>query len=224
MTGNYINPTFLKPMPPGDQDLLDAVKQEVAKTMNCVKVGIIQSFDAEKQEVTVKIAFQQVTSIQADGTRTLAEYPLLARVPVQFPAGGGFTLTFPVAPGDECIVLFNDRQLDNWLTSGGDLPPSMGRMHDISDGIAIVGLRNNSRALSGVSTDSAQLRSDDGGTVIEMAGGGVVNMIAPGGINMTTPQLTVSGDVVAAAGTISLVHHVHSGVQSGGSNTGEPVP
>jgi phage baseplate assembly protein gpV len=30
-----------------------------------------------------------------------------------------------------------------------------------------------------------------------------------------------SGDVIAQ--DVSLVHHVHSGVQSGGDNTGEPV-
>ncbi len=218
-----VEPTFKSPSPPSLVNLLDALRDQLKKEINCAKVGVIQSFDAALQEVTVKVAQQQVTSIKPDGTRTLAEYPLLLRVPVLFPSGGGFTLTFPISEGDECLVVFNDRQIDNWLTSGPGLPPSIGRVHDLSDGIAIVGLRSNPRALGSVSTNSVQLRSDSGTTIIEVAGAGVVNIVAPGGVNMITPLLTVSGDVIAGGETISLVHHVHGGVQSGGANTGEPV-
>lgn len=218
----FIEPTLEQPSKPTIPSLLAALQTQIFRDMNCVKIGVVQSFDAAKQEVTVKIAMQQVTSQKPDGTKMLAEYPLLLRVPVFFPSGGGFTLTFPIGEGDECIVLFNDRQIDNWLTQGGILPPTSNRTHDISDGIALVGIRSNPRALSSVSTNSVQLRSDDGGTVFEL-GGGVVNITAPGGVNINTPTLTVSGDVIAGSQTISLVHHLHSGVQSGGSNTGEPV-
>ncbi len=217
-----VEPTFRSPSPPNLMNLLDALRDQLKKEINCAKVGVIQSFDADLQEVTVKVAQQQVTSLKPDGTRTLAEYPLLLRVPVLFPAGGGFTLTFPIAAGDECLVVFNDRQIDNWLTSGSGLPPSIGRVHDLSDGIAIVGMRSNPRALEDVSTDSVQLRSDDGGTLVEVAGGGVVRVVAPTKVRMETPLLEVTGDVVA--GTISLQHHVHDGVMPGGGDTGEPVP
>jgi hypothetical protein len=216
-----VEPTFNNPSPPNLLKLLDSLREQVKKEINSARVGVIQSFDAAKQEVTVKIAQQQVTSIKPDGTRTLAEYPLLLRVPVVFPSGGGFTMTFPIDEGDECLVVFNDRQLDNWLTSGPGLPPSMGRVHDLSDGIAIVGLRSNPRALSSVSTNSVQLRSDSGSTLVEVAGGGVVRVVAPTKVRMETPLLEVTGDVVA--GTISLQHHIHDGVMPGGGNTGEPV-
>lgn len=153
--------------------LLDAQRRDIMKNLNAVKVGTVKSFDAAKQEVTVQIAQQQVTSIAPDGTKTLADYPLLLTVPVAFQGGGGFTATFPIAAGDECLLLFNDRELDNWLTSGPGLAPSTSRMHDLSDAIAIVGIRSNLRALGGVSTGAAQLRTDDGTTFVEVNSSGI---------------------------------------------------
>lgn len=187
--GNYINPTLQKVNPPSLTILLDAIKREVKKDINCVKIGVIQAFDPDTQEVTVMVAQQQVTSIAQTGARTLAAYPLLLRVPVQFPSGGGFTLTFPIAAGDECIILFNDRELDNWLINGPGFAPTSGRVHDLSDGIAIVGVRSNPRALSGVSTGSTQLRSDDGATYID---------VAPGKIQIVADEVVIHGNLKTA--------------------------
>ena len=75
-----IEPTARKPANPSLNDLLDALKREIFKDLNAVKVGEIQSFEAGgagvTASVTVKIAQQQVTAIKPDGTKTIAEYPL----------------------------------------------------------------------------------------------------------------------------------------------------
>ncbi|MGI8770932.1 MAG: Gp138 family membrane-puncturing spike protein [Acidobacteriaceae bacterium] len=34
--------------------------------------------------------------------------PILADVPIFLPSAGGFTLTMPIMPGDECEVVFSD--------------------------------------------------------------------------------------------------------------------
>ena len=167
-------------------------------------------------------------------------------MPVYYPSGGGFTLTFPIAAGDECIVLFNDRQIDNWLATGAGKPPIVGRAHDLSDGLALVGIRNNTRALTAVSTTTTQLRSDAGTTYVEIAGGGIVNVVAPTGMTITSPTVTITGiiavqnvnslsnpcsingtinatgDVVAQTGgtNISLTNHKHHGVTTGLGDTG----
>ncbi len=163
-----IVPTLQTVTPPSLTMLLDAHRRDITKNLNAVKVGVVEFFDAEKQEATIKIAQQQVTSIAPDGTKTLADYPLLLNVPVAFQGGGGFTATFPISAGDECLLLFNDRELDNWLTNGPGLAPTTGRVHDLSDAIAIVGIRSNPRALGSVSTGAAQLRTDDGSTFVEV--------------------------------------------------------
>jgi hypothetical protein len=243
----YFNPSFQQIIPPSLRDLLDGLKYEIFRDLNCARPGVIQSFNAALQEATVQIAIQQVVAISPTGVQTIQSYPVLASVPVYFPSGGGFTLTFPVSPGDECLVIFNDRQIDNWLTSGAGNAPSVPRLHDLSDGVALVGLRNNTRALGGVSTNTAQLRSDDGTTYVEVAGGGIVNVVAPTQINLNSPIVNIAGvinvqnensvtnsctingtiiatgDVQSDNGGHKLNTHLHSSVQSGDDDTGGPV-
>ncbi|MFW8450019.1 Gp138 family membrane-puncturing spike protein, partial [Klebsiella pneumoniae] len=67
------------------------------------------------------------------GAQVSVNLPLLVDVPVVFPRGGGCTLTFPVKPGDECLVIFADRCIDFWWQSGGIQEPVDERMHDLSD-------------------------------------------------------------------------------------------
>ena len=66
--------------------------------------GIVQSFDPAAMTVTVQPA---VTGRVTDetGKTSSVNMPLLPDVPWSF-RGGGFTLAFPIAAGDECLVVF----------------------------------------------------------------------------------------------------------------------
>lgn len=161
-------PTLQSAPPPDAQTVLEQLKQVIKKEINCARVAVIQEYDPSNNTVTAQIAQQQVTSTDPNGVRTIAAFPPLLVVPVVFPCGGGHTLTFPIAAGDECIIVFNDREMDNWFTSGAGLAPTTPRVHDLSDGFAIVGVRNSTRSLSNISTDSVQLRSDNGNTFVEI--------------------------------------------------------
>lgn len=166
--------TALKQIPAPDLTaVLEETKADLRYNFNSSNIGIIESFDASDQTASIRIAIKQVQNVAPDGTRFFVEYPLLKKCPVMFPSGGGFTLTFPVNAGDECIVLFNDRELDNWFLNGGVQAPVSARSHDISDAIAIVGIRSNPRKLSGVSTTATQLRADDGTSFVEANAQGI---------------------------------------------------
>lgn len=166
--------TALKQIPAPDLTaVLEELKADIRFNTNSAQIGIIESFDAVDQTASVRIAIKQVQNVAPDGTRFLVEYPLLKKCPVFFPSGGGFTLTFPVAQGDECIVIFNDRELDNWFLNGGVQAPISSRSHDISDAMVLVGLRSNPRKLTGVSTTATQLRSDDGTNFVEANSQGI---------------------------------------------------
>lgn len=182
--------------------------------------GVIVSFNAALQTCVVQPTIQ-ATQTAPNGSKALVTLPLLLDVPVVFPGGGGLTLTFPVSAGDECLVTFAARCIDGWWYSGGVQAPLHPRMHNLSDGFAHVGVRSRPRALSGVSTTSAQLRSDDGALSIDLNP-------ATGKVTMTCTELHVTGAITAVgdvtAGTVSLKHHLHSGVATGGNNSGQPVP
>jgi len=87
----------------------------------------------------------------------LENYPPLIDVPVLVLGGGNGAITFPIQQGDECIILFNDRELDNWFQNGGVQTYSTSRTHDLSDGIALVGLRSLPNVLNNYCTTGTSM-------------------------------------------------------------------
>jgi hypothetical protein len=166
--------------------------------------GVIQSFDGSAQTCTVQPALKaQVRGI--DGAIESVALPILVDCPVQFPAGGHCTLTFPVRSGDECLVVFASRCIDAWWQSGGVQEQAELRMHDLSDGFALLGFRSRPRALAGVSGSSTQLRSDDGATYIDLnPTQQKVKIVAPGGFDVVAPLSTFSA-AVKITGLLSFI-------------------
>ncbi|WP_041270455.1 Gp138 family membrane-puncturing spike protein [Frateuria aurantia] len=187
--------------------------------------GHFVSFDAGTCTAVVQIGIAgQQTS---DGVSTAVPYPVLVDVPVQFPRGGGAALTFPIAEGDECTVHIVDRAIDGWFESSGIQPPSSKRRQAISDAFAVPGSLSKPARLQNISTSTAQLRSVDGKTYVDLdPTGQVVKITAPGGLVIDAPSVKCSGTVTASGeitgNGIPLSTHTHSGVQSGSSSTGKP--
>lgn len=128
--------------------------------------GIVQSFDPQALTCEVQPAIKG--RMTTEKGIELVNMPLLLDCPVVFPHAGGCSLTFPIQPGDECLVVFSSRAIDFWWQLGGIQPPAEARMHDLSDGFVIPGPYSQSRKISGVSTSALQLRSDDGTAFIEI--------------------------------------------------------
>lgn len=156
--------------------ILLGLKQALCDTRVAIPAVVVanrsgQSFDSTKQTVSVQPVIQEVMRVA--GVSTPISLPVLDEVPFQMPRAGGWTLTMPPAIGDECLVVFSDMAFDHWWQSGGVQQQPDGKLyrHDIGDGIAIMGITSNPRALSNYSTTSAQLRSEDGSVVIDLAAG-----------------------------------------------------
>jgi hypothetical protein len=165
--------------------------------------GTVINYDSAKMVVAVQPTIQGQFR-QPTGEWTYVDMPPLLDCPVVFPGGGGFSLTFPVGQGDECLVVFASRCIDGWWYSGEVSRAMELRMHDLSDGFAIMGVRSLPRVLPAVSASSAQLRSDDGATVLDMS---------PGAITITG-NLLVTGTVTAGVGgpdQVGLQTHRHAG-------------
>jgi Phage protein Gp138 N-terminal domain len=163
--------------------------------------GIVQSFNAGAITATVQIAIKGVVHTP-DGSAQFVNMPLLVDVPVHFPRGGGCTLTFPVAKGDECLVVFAARCIDSWWQSGGIQAPMETRIHDLSDGFAFVGFFSQATKISGISSASAQLRSNDGATYIDLnPSAQTVKVVAPGGFEVDSPTITLNGQLAQGNGS-----------------------
>lgn len=129
--------------------------------------GIVQSYDATAVTVEVQPAIQAMYTDPA-GAQSFVNLPILPDVPVCFPRGGGYTATFPIQPGDECLVVIASRCIDSWWDQGGVQGQRELRMHDLSDGFAIVGPFSQKTKIANVSTTTVQVRSDDGARFFEV--------------------------------------------------------
>lgn len=164
-----------------------------------------------------------------DETYAYVTLPLIINCPVVFPCGGGFTLTFPLKVGDEVLAVFASRCIDGWWQNGGAQNAPSIRMHGLSDGFAIPGIRSQVNLIHGISTDSTQLRSDDGSTFIEVKDGQMVNVTAPGGIDLNGVRIDGSGNTDFGAASVKQggLHidstHFHGGVTIGTDPTEEVV-
>lgn len=202
--------------------------------------AIIDSFDPAA-ETCAAVVTVQARVTDRNGVESWVTLPKLVDVPVVFPGGGGYTLTFPVEQGDEALIVFASRCIDNWWVSGEVQTQADLRMHDLSDGFAFIGPRSRPRALTpGVKTSGAQLRSDDGATYIELADGNLVNIKAPGGIDLNGVKIDASGNVTGPAGSTikaptlngttqvifagkNATTHTHNNVQPGAGVSGGPT-
>lgn len=97
-----------------------------------------------------------------NGRVTLVNLPLLLDVPIVFPSAGGFALTFPIAVGDEVLVVMASRCIDAWWQAGGIQRPMEARMHDLSDGFAIPGPKSTPHVISSIDAARVALRNNAG--------------------------------------------------------------
>lgn len=129
----------------GDQQTIySRLKSTFSFDFHVCLPGIIQKYDSDKQTVEVQPAIRERT-IGQSGEVAYIKYPLLVNVPVVFPQSGNYSITFPIAQGDECIVVFSDLSIDNWWLYGNVQNPIEQRRHDLSDGFAILGIKNQSK-------------------------------------------------------------------------------
>ncbi|MGA9606993.1 MAG: Gp138 family membrane-puncturing spike protein [Rouxiella badensis] len=206
----------------GSREHLDAaLAEDISSALRVAMPGIIQSFDPETVTCTVQPAVRGTTT-DTEGVSQSTPLPLLLDVPVVFPRGGGVTMTFPIKAGDECLLIFGDRGFDFWWQSGGVQEPVDDRQHDLADAFAIIGPQSQAQKINNVSTDSVQLRSDDGATSLSLnPTAGTIAGVAPGGFDLNGLKISRSGQLTLVDGSV-VDGHTHGGVEQGGSKT-EPL-
>lgn len=195
--------------------------------------AVIAKVDLAKMTVEAKPSVQ-VRVRNPDQTYRWLEVPVAVDVPLVFPSGGGYTLTFPVAVGDECLLVFASRCIDSWWQQGGCPVPAEIRMHDLSDGFALVGPRSQPRVLSGVSTSDVVLRNDAGTTKLSIKANGNIDLTSAANVTMAASQVNITADVnitgnVVISGTLQAGGknvggtHTHTPVDTGLGHTGAPT-
>lgn len=202
----------LLPSEPDMQDLLDKFRQSVLLNFNCHHIGIIETFDEDLQQATVSIPYPKSFFNYDTATGLYVQkdvaFPPIGTCPVQFPGGGDFFLTFPVKPGDECLILFNDRDMDNWFAGSTNSPVNSGRLHAYADALVIVGFRSGPNTINDFNSSAVELRDILGTTKFSLTATDA-SMANAGGAQVATDgplvkiKTTIGGTLGAALANLA---------------------
>jgi hypothetical protein len=118
------------PGQPNLSQLLEAAIDAAGEQIRVAVPGVLQSVADDLSTATVQPAVRRHDS-GAD--------PAIPGVPLLFPGFGTGRLTWPVEPGDPCLLVFGDRSLDEWHSAGGgrEVEPADPRTHDLTDAVAL---------------------------------------------------------------------------------------
>lgn len=165
--------------------------------------GKIVSFDPVKQVARVKVARERyVDNLEAMYVKE--DSPILVDVPVHFPQGGGYSLTFPIAEGDNCLVMFAERGYSHWLYkalmeigtfSSGVPKADFYRKFDVNDSFALVGYNPIPNAIPNFQAASVELRSADRSQRITLIPGGLIEVRTPSTVDVVAPTVNITGNV-----------------------------
>jgi hypothetical protein len=207
----------------GTRAALEGLQSRIYTSLPCKVVA--PGYDANTQTVTVQSTIKGRLQQRGDNGKITwkdVSMPIMTHVPVEFPTGGGMSLTFPIKLGMEGVVHFQSRAIDNWWANGGEQPQltpnGVGslRQHSLSDGVFRPGARSKPNALKNVSQTSTQLRTDDGTTYIDFSATGV-KFVFPNGkqviIDAATGGITATGEVTRGFGTgdqVTVGQHKHA--------------
>jgi GpV Apex motif len=157
---------------------------------------------------------------QIDGAgNVIPHQTIFTRPYVRLQGGVNAVILDPVV-GDLGVCLFCSRDISAVITAKAPSPPSSRRLFDYADGIYLGGV------LNGTPSNYVQFASD--GT-IKVVSTVAIDLQAPAVNITTTGNTNINGAIISPAGEVTdalgkvLGTHLHSGVQSGGGNTGPPV-
>ena len=199
--------------------VLQALKDTINYNMNCVKIATVIEYNPELMTAKCRVNNKRLRQLKQDGNQILEDYPdIFAKV--HFFGWGDIGATYPIKPGMEGILLFNDRELQTWFTTGEAGKLAYERCHDLTDAIFICGLHSQPNIEQVPYLENCLNLFYQQGS-IQISNGTIIingdttingNLQVNGTINAT-------GDIIA--GSISLQNHVH-GNGNGGANTTAP--
>lgn len=213
------------PSDPTLADLLNLLKKEIFLGLNCCHVGTIQQFTASNQTVYATVnytkTFFQLNKATGLYAPVQINYPTLINCPLFVLRGGTTSLTFPITKGDECLLIFNDRDIDNWFANGSTTQPvASSRLHAFNDAFALVGVKSAPNVLTAYDTVRALLTNGNVSLGINPSNNKVtIKNTASGTLNTTLQNiLTQLQNLCTAVAAITV-----AGVTSGSSASGVPV-
>lgn len=149
--------------------LMRRAADERVGQMHTAIPGRVIKYDAATQKAWVQPVVKGTSPVDGSSVKI----PQLPSMPVVFPQGGGFSITWPLKPGDTVLVIFSEQAMAQWLISGNDdAEPEHPWRFEMTDGIVLAGMRpfvgpltstSETEMKIGLEDESAQIVIDETG-------------------------------------------------------------
>ncbi len=180
----------------GIEDALNSIIDGFMMNLNVSIPCVVDRYEDGRVTVTpvIKRVFEESEKREPE---TLASIP---NVPVLYPSGAGFSITFPIEQGDEGVLVFSHRDISGFKEKGEIDEPTTFRKHSAADAVFMP------CNISSPAHHTELIISDGNGGEIKMSNG----------------QIDLNG-VLSINGEPYLGHR-HLGVTTGGGTSGGVAP
>lgn len=209
---------------------MDVFANSIHYDLNCHRVGKIVKFNPDDLTCDVELLELKPTQSRLD------KYALIQGLPLLINGGIDTNLTFGDVTGAECLVHFNDRDIDSWFDTGESYKPNSKRMHDFSDGFVSLRPHNKNDVIDyeidGTVLNKGQnkIKITSDSIIVSVVGGCVLtlkdntatlvgDLIVNGNV---TASGTITGQTDVIAGAISGKTHTHTS-GAPGDPTSSPI-
>ncbi len=151
--------------------------------------GQVVTFDGTLQTVSV----QPSLKVLFQGNPVPQLLPIIEDVPIVYPGGGNWFVTFDILPGHTVLLIFAERSIANWANLGGIADPQSTRKNHLSDAIAIPGVLPTPTALKPpVDAAALTLRNLANTSVVRLKDTDIEIAIPTGSIKAGPSEIEVS--------------------------------
>lgn len=191
-------------------DFFNNLKGSLSEQTNSAMVCKVERFDATKMKADVLPLINN-----SDGTKP----SMLIEVPVMLVKAGGFAIRPPYKKGDIVLVVFIDRDMDNFLRTGDTSTPETSREHSLDDAVVVGSVMPFTEELPSEGANDLVIGTEDfSSTVIIRPNGDIV--IKAGEVYLGS-DAAVEGVPLGDSLKEWLDNHTHEydWTSTGGSNT-----
>lgn len=173
------------------------VRQILSRVNTCTLVKVVAVTNAGGVSPVGFVDVQPLVN-QVDGAGNAVPHGVLHHLAYFRLQGGTNAVILDPQVGDIGIAVFADHDISSVAAGKAQANPGSWRRFNMADGLYIGGV------LNGTPVQYVQFSASG------------INIVTPGAVSITSASLTHNGKNIGAT-------HQHSGVQTGGSNTGAPV-
>lgn len=145
--------------------------------LNTSMPGLIVSYDP----ATALAVVQPALKIKFRASGEIVALPIIENVPVLWPRGNSSVIEMDLEKDDPVTLIFSQRSIDLWLTSGGLTDPKDPRKHHLSDAFCFPGGYPKSKPQSAVK-NKITMKKD--GSIISMNEKVTTTLSADGGFSI----------------------------------------